>query len=524
LVEFVAHHRDNGQTDKQIRNKVLTAAWAEEPVPPKGTDDGPPRKESIATRLVRIAQEALDLFHTPDGQGYGRTKVAPHQVWALRSRPARQHLAQLFYKAEHIAPAAEAMSTALSTLEGIAVHDGQEHPVFTRMGHAPDGAIYLDLGDPTWRAVAVRRDGWQIVADCPVMFRRSRGLLALPEPVRGGSVHQLRELYNVGSDNDWQLIVGWMLGAFRPKGPYPVLVLAGEQGSAKSSAAELARDTIDPNTASLRSEPRDPRDLMIAATNSWVIAYDNLSHLPPWLSDCLCRLATGGGFATRELYSDGDETIFSATRPALVNGIEDIVTRADLLDRSMLVSLPTIPEHARRTKSSIDGAFKAMHAQVLGALLDAVCTGLTNIDKVKLRNLPRMADFARWVTACSSALGWEKTAFVDAYRENIRAANDLALGESAIVGPLRKLIERHTTWSGTPGDLLVALTKLVDEKLASSRDWPKRPNELGGRLKRLAPNLRKAGVHIDFKRSGLARLIELSEYKLPQRSATPAPK
>jgi hypothetical protein len=64
-------------------------------------------------------------------------------------------------------------------------------------------------------------------------------------------------------------------------------------------------------------------DLMIAAQNAHVQAYDNLSAMPEWLSDSLCRLATGGGHATRALFTDADETIHAIRRPIILSSIID---------------------------------------------------------------------------------------------------------------------------------------------------------------------------------------------------------
>ena len=145
-----------------------------------------------------------------------------------------------------------------------------------------------------------------MLSDSPVRFRRARGMNALPVPRRGGSIEALRPFLNVQGDEDFVLIVSWLVAALRPKGPYPVLVLQGEAGSAKSTAVRVLRALVDPNTSPLRSEPRETRDLMIAARNSWCIAFDNVSRLSPRLSDDLCRMATGGGFSTRQLYTDNE--------------------------------------------------------------------------------------------------------------------------------------------------------------------------------------------------------------------------
>src|SRR5262249_54050728 len=146
-----------------------------------------------------------------------------------------------------------------------------------------------------------------------------------------------------------------------------------------------------------------------------------------WLSDCLCRLATGGGFATRELYTDADEVLFDSQRPVIITSIEDVADRGDLLDRAVIVRLPAIPEEKRRRESGFWAAAVAALPAILGALLDAVAAGLRNLPGVRLDRLPRMADFAAWVTACEPALGWPPGSFLAAYRGNVADANELAL-------------------------------------------------------------------------------------------------
>ena len=146
-----------------------------------------------------------------------------------------------------------------------------------------------------------------------------------------------------------------MLAVLRPHGPYPVLVLSGEQGSAKSTFSKILRALLDPNAAPLRALPREDRDLFIAATNSHLLTFDNVSGLPSGISDTLCRLATGGGFAVRQLYTDQDEVIFDAPRPVILNGIEDIVTRPDLADRGCSCSSSPFRRRLVGPKSSSGG-------------------------------------------------------------------------------------------------------------------------------------------------------------------------
>lgn len=207
---------------------------------------------------------------------------------------------------------------------------------------------------------------------------------ALPTPLPGGSIETLRRFLNVQGNNDFILVVAWALAVLRNRGPYPVIVLSGEQGSAKSTFSAVLRSLLDPNTAPLRALPREDRDLFIAASNGHVLAFDNVSGLPAWISDTLCRLATGGGFAVRQLYTDQDEVLFDAARPVILNGIEDIVTRPDLADRAIFLTLEAIPEKRRRPEKELWAEFNAARPQLLGNLLDAVSHGLKRLPDTRL--------------------------------------------------------------------------------------------------------------------------------------------
>jgi hypothetical protein len=512
VVDWVDHRRAGGADDGQLARDLealadaAPAATTPAPAPDPGgeveagagADVGDARKKkSPATELVElVAAAGAELFHDPDGDGYVTLPDAGHRATArLRSRTFRDWLCREFYTARGKVPGAQAVADALNVLSGQAAHEGPQHPVHVRVaGHG--GKVYLDLGDAAWRAAEVDADGWRVVERPPVKFRRARAMLALPEPEQGGSVDELRPFVNV-ADADWPLVLAWVVAALRPRGPFPVLCLFGEQGSAKSTTARVLRSLVDPNTAPVRAEPRAARDLAIAANNGWAVCMDNVSWLPPWLSDALCRLSTGGGFATRTLYENDEESIFNAQRAVILNGIEEVATRPDLLDRSLLVCLPTIPDDRRRTEAGLWARFERARPRVLGALLDAVSHGLRHINGVRLAVMPRMADFARWAVACEPALGLPAGAFLAAYEGNRAAANTTALESSLVVKPLLRLADEGD-WEGPAGELLARLADRAPEADARGKSWPKTPKALSGVLRRLAPNLRHAGVGVEF--------------------------
>ena len=396
------------------------------------------------------------------------------------------------------------MQSALNVTEAKAHFDGPERPVFIRIG-SNEGKLYLDLGDETWRALEIEDSGWRVIDNPPVRFRRAAGMKSLPIPVSGGSIEMLRPFLNLQSDTDFVLVVAWALAVLRDQGPYPVLVLSGEQGSAKSTFSAILRALLDPNTAPLRALSREDRELFIAANNGHVLTFDNISGLPTWISDTLCRLATGGGFAARQLYTDQDEILFDAAKPIILNGIEDIVERPDLADRGLFLTLEPISEDRRRPEAEIWAAFNHDQPRILGALLDAVAEGLKRLPETRLPKPPRMADFALWATACETAL-WPAGTFWSAYCRNRDEAVDGVIDANPVAAALRTLMSMRPEWLGTASELLVTLGQITDEPIAGFKEWPRSPRSLSGKLRRVAPFLRKIGVEIKFgDREGRAR-------------------
>jgi hypothetical protein len=461
---------------------------------------GRPKQADI---LIGLAQSA-ELFHAPDGSGFADVEINNHrETWPIRSKGFRLWLVRRFFEATGGAPSSEALQSALNLIEAKARFDAPEHFVHVRVGRL-GGRLYLDLGDELWRAVEVDAKGWRVVDKPPVRFRRSAGMQALPMPSSGGSVETLRLFVNVKTNDDFVLLVGWILACLRDRGPYPVLVLLGEQGSAKSTLAKILRALIDPNTAPLRTLPREERDLYIAATNGYLLVFDNVSGLRAWISDDLCRLATGGGFAVRQLYTDQDEVLFDASRPVILNGIEDIVTRPDLADRGVFLTLESIPEERRRPEKELWEAFELERPRILAALLDAVVEGIKRLPETRLPKLPRMADFALWATACETAL-WPAGTFLSAYCGNRDEVVDGVIDADPIAAAVRVVMATRTDWTGTASDLQGPLAEAAGERVAKAKTWPDSPRALAGRLRRAATFLRRIGIEISFTKEKRAR-------------------
>lgn len=501
---------------------------SDEPEPHREPRDTPNRRRSHADALVELADEAR-LFQAPgqEGGAYAVISVDDHEEnWPIKSERFRDWLSRRYWETQDKVPSSQAKQDALGVIVSKALYEGPALPVAVRLAQH-DGDIYLDLADEQWRAVRISAQGWELTCEPPVRFIRKWGMLPLPMPESGGRVDELRELVNVPDDDAWVLFVAWLVAALRPDRPFPILCVNGEQGSAKSSLCKMARALIDPNQAPLRRPSNRDRDLMITANNGWIVGFDNISGVAPSLSDTLCSLSTGGGFATRELYSDDGEKLFAAMRPVMLNGISDVATRSDLLDRAIQLTLPTIAEDKRRDEDDLWRRFEQIRPRVIGALLDAVVTALKNLDSVRLDRKPRMADFAKWVVAAEPALGWDPGRFIEAYSKNRSESHVHAIEGSPVGLAIREWMAGQKDWEGTSTELLTVLEKgCVDDKTPKKKDWPKSPRSLSNTIRRLAPNLRALGVNVTFDREhggNRRRLVRLeNKGNPPSQSSLPS--
>ena len=500
--------------------------------------EGGDGKRTQSEWLTTYAREHCELWHTPARDAFATFRVEGHaETASVRSRKMREWLMRGHYTEVGRPPNGHVLQAVVDTLGAVAVYDGEEHEVYVRVAHH-DGAIYVDLADDAWRAVEITGDGWRVVSVPPVRFRRPGGMLPLPEPVYGGSLDELKPYVNLDG-SAWILALAWLVGTLlRP--PYPLLVLRGEQGSAKSTTARALRGVIDPSKAPLRAPPKDQRDLVIAAENSWIIGLDNLSRIPVWFSDALCRLATGGGWSARQLYTDAEEIIIEATRPALLNGITDVIARDDLRDRSLIVNLPPIKDGRRRDENDLWSAYERVRPRILGALLDAVSCALRHHDDVQMPALPRLADFAMGVIAAEPALPWKEGEFMKAYDEMRAESVAAALEGDRVAIAVIDLMKDRDSWAGTATELLSVLkgpapkaTSNIYEKYANALarekkagPFPETPWALSNWLRRAVPALRHEGIEVEMdRREGKEgrRMIYISKMDSEEGRQPPQP-
>lgn len=470
------------------------------PLPTADNDE----KDIVA--MVRDQIAPAEFFHTSDGSAYvslenkGRNVTLP-----VVSRQFKQLILARFYKSFGGAISGRKLDDVIAQLEAEAVFDGPCIEVHRRVA-AYDGAIVLDLSDGTGRVVLITSIGWEVRELPEVKFAYDPRTRALPEPERGGSVSELRPFVNVASSDSFHLLLGFIVTCLRPRGPYPVLLVDGPQGSAKSTLTRVVKRLVDPTRPEVRRMSAKPEDLMIAARHSHVVTFDNLSGLSPQLSDSLCTIATGGGFATRRFHTNTEEVYYEVCNPLILNGIDGLADRGDLADRGIHLELASIRRQDRRDEESFWSEFEQVLPRILGALCDAVSTALRRFPTVRLDSMPRLADVARWVSAAEPALGIPEGAFLAAFERN--RAESLASTAQADTVALEVATFAKQLGAGHPA--FVTASQLLQRLNGANpdrpydRSWPKTPQALSARLRRASDALRELDVDVDFDRIGHA--------------------
>ena len=459
-----------------------------------------PNGGSQPAQLLTLAAR-LEFFHSPAGRAYVTLPRAGHEeTHPLRSAAFREYLLDRYYRLYKRPAGRAALDDALSVLEARARFEGEEHEVHVRVGEK-DGKLYIDLGNANFDVVEIDSTGWRIVNSPDVKFFRPAGMLPLPKPVRGADGYSLlRSLLHVGNPEQLHLIIGWLLGALRPQGPYAILNFHGAVDSAKTTNSRSVRSLIDPNVAPLRGLPKGDQDLMIAAANNWIPTLENVSSIPEWLSDALCRLSTGGGYGARRLYSDDEEAVLIAQRPIILNGIEPHGLRSDLIDRSIIIDLPRISNSERRTDAQMLAKLQEVGPGIMGWLCGLIANILSAGDLLTPTTLPRLADFAAWIAAAEPFLGWPPGHFEAIYRRNRDEANQLTLDACPIGRPTVRFAQTVGSWCATATDLLVEVRKYADKVETRNPDWPRSPKALSEALRRITKNLQALGIEVSFRR------------------------
>ena len=480
--------------------------------------------DNLQNIAVSIARQHATFAHTEDGKGVAIIDAGTHREVHLLDSPGFQRwLRGQVYAAKKEGVPELTLRTVLATLTAIGEFEGECVALHTRCAKH-GGGYYIDLCNDAWQALRIDAEGFEVMDRPPVYFIRTPGMRALPSLAGAGNVNRLWEHVNI-PETSRLLVLAWLLDSLRPDTPYPVLELSGEMGSSKSTTQARLRALIDPHDVPLRAHPKTIEDIHIAAANAHVVSFENLSHLNAEHQDALCILSTGGGYATRQLYTNGGEHVSRSKCPVLLNGINPVATQPDLIERAVSVELPTIHAAARRDEQNLESAWQRDYPTIFVGLVSLFSEALALLPTVKIPGdmQKRMLDFQRLGEAVSIAMGGSPGEFskeLDSLHGEsiIRGLESFGIAAAIQVLIANRPAPRRTEkrmasfavllWSGTFLQLLQDLNSLPE---IDRSNWPRSPRHLSAQLKRIAPGLRLLGIRIE--RKGHARSGAIVELK-----------
>lgn len=479
---------------------------------PKSNDDTDSQpRQGKTDLLIDFVSQWARVFCDESGQAYATFPVQPlnpdtgellpphDETWPLDSKQFRGKASREFRKEYGVVPGESAFKEAVEVLAA----DAEDKPaveVFLRVAPIPgaEGGVLVDLANDAYQVVEITGGGWRVIdaSECPVKFRRSKYARPLPMPERGGDVGLLWDHINIQGDDNRLLVLAWLLECLRIETPYPVLELIAGQGSAKSTTQERLRQLIDPNKVLLRTEPRSNNDLSISAIGNHMMCLNNLSGLTKSTQDFMCSVSTGGGDSTRRLHTTEDEAAWDTKRPIVMNGINQLVTRPDLADRTVCLELHKI--NAYVDEATLKDAWARDYPKILGGLYDLLAGALRDLPAVQLDKLPRMGDFAKLGAAMCLALNHPRS-FVDVFNANRDQVVARGVESSPVALALVSLIRAEKLFEGTTSELMRDISREpYQPKFFDRQAWPKSPRGLGEILRRLEPSLRVYGIDVQW--------------------------
>jgi len=457
-----------------------------------------PKQSEVLLDLIR-PENGFDFFQDEHETAFCRypSREGIYENRRICERKFKSYLSRLYRQHTGKSIGEPSLKEALIELEGRALHEksSRKERVYIRCAEK-DGKIYLDLCNPDWQAVEISAEGWKILNSSviPVRFERPSHAASLPDPkaASAGNIDKLWEIVNI-PEQDRLLVLAYVLESFRCGSAFPVLLLLGLQDSGKSATQNTLRTLIDPSASNLRTPPRKPDDLVVEAASNWLVSYNNVSVLSDEMHDDFCCISTGSGFSTRRYYTNTEQVIVNIARPVVLNGIYNFVRRPDLLDRAIIIELPSIDETRRKTDSELQAILKESLPTIFCGLLNLLVEVLQELPTIHMAKMPRLADFALLGTAVGRVLGKPDGTFMREYLRNRADAKEGILESSPVIVALLNYLESNPDgWRGTPTELLAELTTLNNP--SPHLNWPKTGQKMGSELRRYDAVLRQNDV------------------------------
>ena len=466
-------------------------------------------QDADTSLLEKIKEHCSELFVDQYNVPHVSIKMDKHgEILSLNSRRFKNLLYKICYN-ETKKLNSEKIEGILNILKADAEITGNLKYLDLRVGKTDDCTFFYDLTNSKWSVIKMTPSGWSIIDnDVPIMFKRYTQQPQVNPSLQYSNdiFDKFMDLVNVQDEDTRLLLKCYIISLFIPNIAKPILMIHGEQGSAKSTLQELIKMLVDPSIVKTLTFPRDINELIQQLSHNYIAYYDNVSIIKDWVSDVLCRAVTGSGFSKRQLYTDDDDIIYHFLRCIGLNGINIGATKADLLDRSIIILLERISKEKRKRNEEIWKKFNEIKSQLLGYIFDIIVK-VINYKKqqgsIALTNgFNRMADWEEYAEIISRCMGYQYDKFLIVYQKNINIQVDEAIAASPLSMTVVELMDnKEDEWIGNATELSPELNEIAETKLKINiqriKHWPKSPNQLSLRLNEAQTNLREKGIIIE---------------------------
>lgn len=467
--------------------------------------------DNQSKKLLNLLED-FNLYHSDEGETYLELRLENGaQNWPIDSEKVNGYLLNLYYENFKSLPDEKSIKKVVQVLS-FKAQKKEKSRFWFRTG-LYENKIYLDLSDQHNNFIQIDELGWQVVSTSPIKFYRSASSQPMCTPLSGGNINNLRHFLNLVSDKDFILFLSFMVGALFPNKQFPLLILQGPQGSGKTTATDILKELLDPSVPTLRAFPYNEQDIFIAARNAHLICYDNLSGINNRMSDCLCKISTGCGISGRKLYTNKEEYFIELTRPVVINGIDDLTTRADLVDRSLVINLEKLPSIERKSSIEMKEKFQEMKPYFLGQVCDGLVSALKNKNKIELNEKPRMVDFCIIACAGLQKFNYEVDDVLQAFLNNKKEIALETIESNPVGRIIKSFMQDNKRWEGTVTELFTSLIRFQNSEFMGVD--LKSPNYISRELKRISQALESEGILLEKGRVSERRYIVLKKVDLP---------
>lgn len=404
----------------------------------------------------------------------------------------------------------------LEELQSIALEKGIHKKVNIRYGKKED-SIYIDLANPDYKGyIEINPNDLQFnqVDSTPVPFWTSPTLRPLPIPehiTRKDFFEMWNSFFIFEEEYGGELLLAFIIKCILVEsGTCPFLILEGPQGSGKSTMTKMIKMLIDPTHPLLFSPPDKEETIAIVASLIHLPSFDNISYLGYNIADAFCRLSTGAGLAKRKLFSNGDLSTFDIQRPVIFNGIEDLSSRPDFLDRAITLHLkPFGGDRELESDTFFWDKFSNSHSKLLGGIYALTSEVLRVLPEITTSNLPRLSDYVRIGLALDIVLNRDNNHFSNIFNQHQQAKVFNLFSNNEFCLRLKEVLERYQgEIQDTPTMILSKLTS--SERFRSITNMPKNISQFRGALKRHRSVLEANNIHfMDLPRTASQRTMRI---------------